>query len=289
MDWPLIKWIVETISRKYGDLDVRYYLNTNMTIMSEEIARFFEKHRFDVDISIDGYPGAHDKTRRYYNGKGSFENIIKNLAILRENYKTLQLKAFQGTIDRTDDFECEEVYQMKRYGFTSARLAPNLLYISEEEAIKKARIMGEFLDLNARHDFKVGDGYFDNMKNLINLPQYAFFFNCFGLTGFPKVGLYFNISNLRISQLCNFISWTSVPFKDVDEDIYNPKIWQISSRFIQNRVDTLLKTCMECELVGICRGGCIVNGLDKNNQINKAACAYQKELWKIFLKKVVAL
>jgi hypothetical protein len=64
---------------------------------------------------------------------------------------------------------------MKKYGFETARLAPNLLNISKKDAIKKARIMGELLELNMSHEFKVRDGYFANMEKLINLEEYSFF------------------------------------------------------------------------------------------------------------------
>jgi len=37
-------------------------------------------------------------------------------------------------------------------------------------------------------------------------------------------------------------------------------------------------------MLGICRGGCIYSGLDKNNKLNESACVYQKKIFRIFLR-----
>jgi radical SAM protein with 4Fe4S-binding SPASM domain len=175
---------------------------------------------------------------------------------------------------------------MKRYGFKSARLAPNLLNVSEDDAIKKAKLMGKFLDLNLQDKFKVTETYFKNMKKLINLEDYFFFFNCNGLSCFPKMELSLNISTQCLSQLCSFVPKASISFKEIAYDIYNPKLWKVANSFIQNRIQALFNNCIDCELIGVCRGGCIYTGLDKENQLNKAACAYQKGFWNIYVKKV---
>jgi len=286
LDWKLIKSIIERISNKYKNIKVKYSLNTNMTLMTEEIAEFLYRYKFKVYISIDGYKEAHNKTRIYHDGRGSFDDVIKNLGIFRKYNKNYQIEGFQGTIEYPDEFDPLEVYKMGKYGFYSARLAPNLLNISEEDAIKKAKLMGRFLHLNSQNKFKVTETYFENMKKLINLEKYFFFFNCIGLSCFPKIELSFNLSTLRINRLCSYIPKATITFRELGYDIYNPKLWEISSRFIQNRAEALYENCINCELVGICRGGCIYTGIDNENQLNKAACVYQKELWKIYVKKV---
>ena len=119
--------------------------------MTDEIASYLNKHKIEVHISIDGYKNAHDKTRVYSNGKGSYEDIVKNLNLLRK-YPNIKIVTFQGTIDNISDFDVREVYKMQDLGFESSRLAPNLLDISAEDAIRKATLMGEVLENNNLND-----------------------------------------------------------------------------------------------------------------------------------------
>jgi len=66
--------------------------------------------------------------------------------------------------------------------------------------------------------------------------------------------------------------------------IYDPRITEAANLFIRARLDAIKRHCWGCELVGVCRGSCILSGLDSRNELNPAACAYQKTLWARFLK-----
>ncbi len=285
VDWNLIKKIIPRISQKFPSMKIDYQVNTNLTLLTEEIAGFFHRFGFRVHTSIDGYPAAHDRSRVYRSGKGSFADIIKNVELARKYPNISGLKVFQGTIENIKDFDPEEVYKMDRFGFVKARLAPNLLNISVEEAREKARLMGRFLVLNTGRSFQVTESMFTRLKNRINQQDYGFDFNCPGLSSLPRLGIEVNLSTLAVSHLCGFIKAAAVPLEDLGFDIYHPKLWEVSSRFLRERMDTLLSRCMECPLTGICAGGCILSGIDRKNRLNPAACAYQQEMWEIYVKK----
>ncbi|MGD2092168.1 MAG: radical SAM protein [Candidatus Aminicenantes bacterium] len=285
LDWKIIKDMVQRISQKYPGIKVNYQMNTNLTLLTEAMARFFDRYHFKVNVSIDGYKEAHDKTRKYHNGRGSFDDIIKKIELYRKTNNTDSIKAFQGTIENIDDFQPEAVYKMKKYGFVTARLAPNLLNCSEGDGKKKAKLMGRFLALNSQHQFQVTELLFTKVKQGINQKEYQFSLNCPGLSGPPKKGIEINITTLSVSHLCGFIPHLAIPIKTLSYDIYHPQLWQVSYEFINQRKESMLKNCIECPLLALCRGGCILSGLDTQNRVNKAACAYQREIWKIYLKK----
>jgi radical SAM protein with 4Fe4S-binding SPASM domain len=285
VDWKIIKNMVQRISQKYPDMKINYEMNTNLTLLTEEMAKFFDRCHFKVNISIDGYKESHDKTRKYHNGRGSFADIIKKIELYRKTNKIDTIKTFQGTIEHIDDFQPEEVYKMEKYGFVTARLAPNLLNCSGDDGKKKAKLMGRFLELNSQHQLQVTELLFTKVKQGINQKEYQFSMNCPGLSGLPKIGFEINITTLSVSHLCGFIRHLAVPIKNLRYDIYNPQLWQVSYEFINQRKESMLKNCIECPLLALCRGGCILSGLDSQNRVNKAACAYQQEIWKIYLKK----
>ncbi len=287
LEWPLIKEIIERNQTTYKNkgIKITYEINTNLTLLTEAMARFFKKHRVAVHISIDGYREIHNRTRKYHDGRGSFDDIIEKLAIYRKYNGKNSLPTFQGTIEFPDDFSPEEVYKMERCGFLSARLAPNLLAVSEENARRKAQIMGRFLELNTRHKFQVTELIFTRLKDKINREEYCFTFNCPGLSALPRMSIELNISTMSLSHLCGFVRRAAVSCAEIGYDIYNPKLWDVSAHFIKERLDVVSTDCLECELVGICAGGCVLAGLDIDNRVNKAACAYEKEMWKIYVKK----
>ena len=284
VEWELIKEIILRVEKKYSGMKIKYDMNTNLTLLTEEIARFFKEREFTIHISIDGYKAAHNRTRIYHNGKGSFDDVMRNVELYRK-YNKDGLTSFQGTIGYPDEFDPEEVYKLTEYGFVAARLAPNLLDEAEEDARKKARMMGKFLELNSQHSFNVQELIFTRLKEKVNQTQYKFNFNCRGLSALPNMGIEVNLSSLSVSHLCGFIPKAALPIEEVNYDIYNPKLWETSYTYIKERTESMLKNCMECELVGICAGGCIMFGLNKDNRINKAACAYQKEMWRIYVQK----
>lgn len=287
LEWDLIRHIVQRIARKYKKIKAEYEMNTNLTLLTEEMAQFFHEHDFKVHISIDGYKESHDKTRIFRNGAGSFDTIIEKVNIFRRlgGDKPHILSAFQGTLDNIEEFRPGDVYRMDNHGFESARLAPNLLNTTEEDGVKKARLMGQFLELNDRRDFQVVELIFNQCKRKINQEKYKFEFNCRGLSALPKMGIEINLSSLCVSHLCGFISAAAAPLADLDHDIYNPKLWDITYKFIKERMEKVLSDCMKCPLVAICAGGCILSGIDNENKINPAACAYQNEMWKIYSQK----
>jgi len=287
LEWELLKEVVRRIDHKYASSGTKidYEINTNLTLLTEEMAEFFKKHDFKVHISIDGYREAHNRTRKYVNGAGSFDDIIRKLEIFRRVYGENSLTTFQGTIEYPEDFSPEEVYRMEEYGFIAARLAPNLLHVSEKDGRKKALIMENFLELNSHRKFQVTELIFTRLKDKVNREEYRFSFNCQGLDSLPGLGIEINLSTMNLSQVCGFVPQAGVPIDELGFDIYNPKLWQVSSRFLKARMETLLSDCLACELVGICVGGCVMSGLDTANRVNKAACAYQEEMWKIYIKK----
>lgn len=60
-----------------------FHITTNATLLSPEIADFFDEHRFTVYVSIDGDEAAHDEHRKYADGRGSFRDVERNLGYLR--------------------------------------------------------------------------------------------------------------------------------------------------------------------------------------------------------------
>ncbi len=84
---PLIKEIVEFCNNLMIERNIQIYfsITTNGTIINDEIIKLFKQHNFHIKISMDGPKDINDNNRKYWNGKGSFDDIYSNLKLLKKN------------------------------------------------------------------------------------------------------------------------------------------------------------------------------------------------------------
>jgi uncharacterized protein len=84
---------VEYVERyRRPGMTVEYTIQTNGTLIDDELAAFFKEHDFLVGISIDGPPAIHDTYRVDRGGRPTFERVRRGLDRLREHgveYNTL--------------------------------------------------------------------------------------------------------------------------------------------------------------------------------------------------------
>jgi len=72
---------------------INFSMTSNGTLMREEDAHFFEKHRFAITISLDGLKEEHNKLRPFKNGQGSYDQIMAKIQPLLAIQKNMQVSA----------------------------------------------------------------------------------------------------------------------------------------------------------------------------------------------------
>lgn len=60
-------------------------LQTNATLLDEEWIEFFEKHNFQLGVSVDGPPEMHDETRVDVQGRGTSDRVLDGIELLKES------------------------------------------------------------------------------------------------------------------------------------------------------------------------------------------------------------
>jgi len=83
-NFKVIKQTVEYVNKKYPDKKIFFRINTNASLVNQEIAKFFAEHNFVIGVSIDGARKYHDSCRVYPNGKGTFKDTIRGWRLLRK-------------------------------------------------------------------------------------------------------------------------------------------------------------------------------------------------------------
>lgn len=109
---------------------VLFSLQTNGTLITEEWARLFQKYHVLVGISLDGTKSIHDWNRIDASGKGTFQQITKNIRLLEKYGVTFNIVSvltgqMAKHIRQTYDF-------LKKQGFFYHQYIPCLDPIGKE-------------------------------------------------------------------------------------------------------------------------------------------------------------
>jgi len=86
---PLVigkKWIMEAIEYTniiLSDYTLTYSIQTNATLIDNDWVRIFKEHNFSIGISLDGYKELHDQYRISQDGEGTYDSIINNIELLK--------------------------------------------------------------------------------------------------------------------------------------------------------------------------------------------------------------
>jgi len=64
-------------------------IQTNGTLLTKDWGDFFAENNFYVGISIDGPQYLNDKVRRYQNGKGTYNDILRSILMLKKRDITI--------------------------------------------------------------------------------------------------------------------------------------------------------------------------------------------------------
>lgn len=63
---------------------VSFFMTTNGTLVTEEMAHYFTRHNFTVLVSIDGLAASHNRFRVDKQGQGTFAHAVKGLEMIKK-------------------------------------------------------------------------------------------------------------------------------------------------------------------------------------------------------------
>ncbi|KKL09503.1 hypothetical protein LCGC14_2565200, partial [marine sediment metagenome] len=120
LNFDLIKYCVEYGNTKKlsdGNSIFTYGMQTNGTLLNDKKAKFIKENKIQVGISIDGLAKRNNTTRIYRNGKGSFENILAGVNILKKHnipFGTIMVIKDLDAVDEVYNFMIEtDIHSVK--------------------------------------------------------------------------------------------------------------------------------------------------------------------------------
>ena len=97
---PFLNWEVMLRTCEYVrelDQSASLSVNTNLTLVNHEMAKFFVDMDVKVSISLDGPEKGNDVMRIYADGRGTYSDILKGIAIMRQT--GYDIDAFSVTLN----------------------------------------------------------------------------------------------------------------------------------------------------------------------------------------------
>lgn len=124
LEFDLIKKVVAYAKcvASDNDMDVRFSMTTNGTLLTDEKIHFLAQHEFSVMVSLDGNKESHDRYRVFKNRanpeerRGSFDVVTRKMARFVELYPNYPGRGIILTLTATSDVAgCEDfIAQWKR-------------------------------------------------------------------------------------------------------------------------------------------------------------------------------
>lgn len=86
LEFELIERCVDYVKTKSEGKKVRFGMTTNGTLLTGSRAEFVAENEFMIGISLDGSKKEHDACRKFPDGTGSFDIVMKHVKELSERY-----------------------------------------------------------------------------------------------------------------------------------------------------------------------------------------------------------
>ncbi len=254
---------------------------TNLTYINDEIIEFAKKYNIGFGVSMDGFGTYHDLTRKYHNGKGSFDKVDENVKKLLQNGITPSI----STVVTQQNME--GLYALTEYLIDlNIHFRYSIVHGEFIDRVRLSEILTQCYDLMEKAIYEQ-DYAFSQKHRLCDLkPSEIFFQTCSsGLNGgavYVDGGLYF----------CH------VKFGDNDTSGSLFDKGDLLSIIAQKQhyVGERSQDCMTCDYKYVCTSGCPMYRVDGKD----ASCGlYHEQLPRFYellgrerlhkLKKAVAL
>ena len=246
----------EKMSR-YPDIDVHYSIQTNGTLITEKIARFFKKHDFLVGVSLDGY----EKNMNYYrinpDGDGVYHKVLEGIELLKQekveyNILTVVTRDLAAHPKALFEFYLSQGFQyiqlipcLPAFGTEDdgMSLTPQLyssFYRSFFKAWKKAYKNGRYLNVNL-------------FENLTAMLQGCYPYQC-GMLG-RCIAQYVVESNGDVFP-CDFYCLDEYRMGNIRECSLSQLAASEGTAALIKGSSCEKKICSSCRFRNICHGGC---------------------------------
>ncbi|MCK5416542.1 radical SAM protein [Candidatus Parcubacteria bacterium] len=270
MNFSLVKKIQQYLREQYPFLSRVTSINTNLSLLNEEMAGFFVDEDIAVYASLDGRKEANDLIRIFKNGNGTYDVIRKKMALLKKAGKALEGISVTITEANFPFFDLTFIDWCLENGFRSLAMdfdLVNSLGITLDERIDFLSSMWQKCNENNIEFFGTWITPFLNVSNRSIVDKhYAF---CKGVHGKSV-----SIAPDGLMYICGSSSTSLGHYRDIEVAFsVDGKMYDlVSSRLIGRN-----EMCKGCIIEGACAGQCYVTG-EYSHDNRRGLCDYYRAI-----------
>lgn len=260
---------------------INFLINTNATLIDDEIVLFYRQYNFKVTVSIDGPADYHNKNRVYKNSSGSFNNVMKGINLLKTNKITTDLRATFSP-DTQDLISLFNFFEELKLPYTYSFTINSEYKLNLKETLFKENQF-EIIDKELH---KVMDFFFEKIKNkeiihYTGLNQKLLKIkHKFKSTHACEAGR----KSITIDENGNYYACQNmIPYKhtilgNIHTGISNEKKKHFRSKELKSLIE-----CNNCSIRNLCGGGCEVERNNSNPKAKLQMCKLFHLEWKNLL------
>lgn len=233
---------------------------TNATLLKGKVLDIFEKYPLtNIQVTFDGIKERHDKLRVYYNGQGTFCEILNNMDefIVRNPKTYISIRVNMGKHNSNDFFELKETLTQRYPNNKNIFIYPGIL-----KGDNDCGYMSNFFSPKELSNFYTS---LQNKDEEVKIPSYtnkgcvANFINSYVIGPHGEVYKCWADMGIREREIGSVI----------DDKFRNSNLFKqymIHGSFVDD------KNCHDCGLLSICSGGCSRSRIEnkfegKNNNL----------------------
>lgn len=291
---PLVigkKWIMEAIeytNRVLSDYTLTYSIQTNATLIDNDWVRIFKEHNFSIGISLDGYKELHDQYRISQDGEGTYDSIVNNIELLKS----------------------QEIHPSLLMVLNSTAINLDKLWNSLEKLKLNLKIQPVVPIGKAINQIVLARNIYDNYVTTLKFIFMKLLTSDMAITVQPISSIFTKLLTNKSAGECSYNGTctqnivTLYPNGDVgfcgrmtnekkdyiygsilDQDMISLYDSEISKKIRARQVFLKENYCKNCSFWEYCHGGCTVDALSSNGDINSKYyyCESYKELLYYFM------
>lgn len=295
LNWNVMKKCLTYISEKYGSFKVKTVVITNGTQITDEIAKTLKEYNTNVCVSIDGPKHVNDMYRVSADGKGSFDEVVNKIEILRKHGIEPGVSSVmtRSSIDNLSDvaqFLFGDL-KIKGAGFNHVSIIPSSGEYSSFDEDYENKYGSSLLKMAEIINEKYPEVYEKRMDAKINdfLERVIRKSSCTG------TGNQISVSTDGFIGICQGYMGSRKTFNNtVFDQNYYP---ENDSVFIEwsKRSPYIINECIFCPALSTCGGGCPRNAEMMTGSIwglDSGFCMFSKKaqewlIWKYYDENII--
>ena len=258
-------------------------MQTNGTLLTESFLKICEQKNIGISLSIDGYKCIHDKHRKYKNGEGSFNDVMRGINILKK-YPSV-FEGVIGVIDPTSEPEKILSFFDELNIENVDLLLPDSTYMDLPEGRDKQP------ELYTKWLIKAFDSWFFNHQSiqlrtfehiLISLLGKESSLDAFGLGNLDYLtietdGTYHTSDILKVAyENASFIGF-DVNEGSIEDALNSEKVKEYNELLSVGKLPSKCKKCIYSE---ICGGGSLPHRYNENTRFDNPSI-YCNEIYSL--------